>query len=188
MAIEVSPQKEERPLWQALLFYFSFTLLVLALALFLALKFYFIAKLDNGIKEMESEIVKQNQLVFDGKTIGFMEEEVKAAETKIKDFKALYQGSLKATKFFQELEKSVHPKVYFASLSLSMQEEKEKEKEIKAVLSGQTESFQSLIQQIEILQKKQNFIKNFDVSNIGMAEEGGVNFELTLNLQSAVFK
>ncbi|MDD4625261.1 MAG: hypothetical protein WCX23_00095 [Candidatus Paceibacterota bacterium] len=183
MAIEVAPQKEERPLWQVLLFYFSVLLLVLSLALFLILKMYFIPKFDNEIKDMEDQTAKQNQSVFEGKTIGSIEEEVKSAEAKIKDFKILYQERMNVTNFFQELEKSVHPKVYFANLSLSLGDEEE----MKAVLSGQTESFKSLIQQIEILQRKTNFIKNFNVSNIGMAEEGGVSFELTLNLRPSIF-
>ncbi len=183
MAIEVAPQKEEKPLWQTLLFYFSFVLLILSMILFLALKFYFIKKLDTEIGDIDVQIAKQGQSVEDGKTISNIESDVKAAETKIKDFKTLYQGNLKASKFFQEFEGSIHPKVYFTSLSLNL-----KSDEPKAVLSGQTESFQSLIQQIEIFQNKTNFIKNFDVSNIGMAGEGGVGFSLTLNLQPAIFK
>ena len=183
MAIEVSPLKEEKPLWQTLLFYFSFVLLILSLILFLTLKYYFIVKFNNERTDTQVQIDKQSQSIYEGRTISSIESEVKAAETKIKDFKTLYQGSLKATKFFQEFEGSIHPKVSFSNLSLTLDSD-----EPKAVLSGKTESFQTLIQQIEILQKKTNFIKNFDVSNIGMAGGEGVGFALTLNLQPSIFK
>jgi hypothetical protein len=183
MAIEVAPQKEEKPLWQTLLFYFSFTLLILSLVSFLVLKYYFVPDFTKKITDIDAQIARQSQSVENGKTIGSMEAEVKAAETKIEDFKTIYQENLKASKFFREFESSVHPKVYFTSLSLTL-----KPDEPHAVLSGQTESFQSLIQQIEIFQNKTNFIKNFDVSNVGMAEEGGVGFSFTLNLQPSIFK
>ncbi|MFA5742981.1 MAG: hypothetical protein WCX77_03350 [Candidatus Paceibacterota bacterium] len=182
MAIEVASQKEGKPLWQTLLFYFSFILLVLSLALFLALNVYFVPKLEKETKGITAQIASQGQSVDSGKKISEMEAEVKAAETKLKDFETLYKGNLRASKFFQEFEGAVHPKAYFTSLSLTL-----KSDEPKAVLSGQTESYQSLIQQIEILQSK-DFIKNFDISNIGSAGDKEVSFVLTLNLQPSIFK
>lgn len=166
-----------------ILFYFSFVLLILSLISFLILKYYFIVNFDNRIKDTQAQTKKQNQSIYDGKTIADIEEEVKEAESAVKDFKSLYQNRLKATAFFKEFEKSIHPKVYFSNLSLTLDSD-----EPKASLSGKTESFQTLIQQIEILKKKTNYIKSFDVSNIGMAGGEGVGFALTLNLQPSIFK
>jgi hypothetical protein len=181
MAIELAPKKEERPLWQIVLFYLSFVLLVLSLVVYLFLEVYYLPQLDKDIKGKISLIIQESNNMDNGKTIGAIVEDVKTAKSEIDGFKNFYQNSNKASSFFPLFEKIVHPMVYFDSFNLTLGEE------AKASLSGKTNSYESLIQQIEILQN-QTFITSFEVSNIVKTGETQVSFNLLLNLTPSIFK
>lgn len=188
MAIEVAPKKEERPWWQTMLFYLSFIVLVLSLLLYLFLEAYFVPQLKKDITGKIDEITKESQNK-DGsgeqeKKIEEIINEVKAAKTEVEDFKNFYYNSKKASTFFPLFEEMVHPKVYFDSFSLTLNDKKS-----EAQLSGETEGFESLIQQIEILQLQKSAINSFEVSNIVKSGEGTkVKFNLLLNLSQSIFE
>jgi len=176
MAIEVTSQKPKKVLWQNLLFYFSLFLVFLALAGFLALQYYFIPRSSQKMTEL-SEAAALQGTEEQRKT----ESEVLKASGEIYDFKILQQNCPETSKFFKEFEKWVHPKIYFKTLSLNSVNG-------LANLEGQADSFQTLIQQISILETKQEFIKTFELSNIALAEKGGVSFNLLLTLEPVIFK
>ena len=79
---------------------------------------------------------------------------------------------------FAILENLAHPKVQFTSLNLDM-------KEAKAAISGKTESFQTLDQQLRIFMGDKNIIKA-ELSDISMGERGGVGFSFTLFLNPSL--
>lgn len=188
MSIEVAPKKEERPWWQTMLFYLSFISLVLSLLLYLFLQVYFIPELKKGITAKTDEITKESQNK-DGsgeqaKKIEEVINDVKRAKTEVEDFKNFYYDSKKASTFFPLFENMVHPQVYFDSFSLRLDDKK-----AEAQLSGETEGFESLIQQIEILQLQRSVINSFEVSNIVKSGEGTkVKFNLLLNLSESIFE
>jgi hypothetical protein len=187
MAIELAPKKEERPLWQTILFYLSFVLLVLSLAVYLFIEVYYLPKINADIKGKVSQIEQENAQSEGEKTIGSMVDDVKMAKMEIDEFKNFYQNSSKASNFFPLFEGIVHPSVYFDSFSLTLGAEP------KASLSGKAaDGYESLIQQIEILKEqtqKQTFITSFEISNVVKAEKAGtVSFNLLLNLAPSIFK
>ncbi|MFA5249259.1 MAG: hypothetical protein WC397_01850 [Candidatus Paceibacterota bacterium] len=186
MAIEVSPKKQQKPLWQTIIFVISLILLIVSLAAFLLLKYYFTPRIVAEITGMNTQIEAEGNTPAGDKTMAELENEVKAFERKSNDFKTLYDANPRFSKFFPAFEETVHPKVSFSSFSISADQG-----EVKASLNGRTDSYESLIQQMEIfqaLQKSGNFIKSFEISSIGKLEKEEVSFSLFLNVQPSVIK
>lgn len=175
MAIEISPREEKQPLWQTAIFVFSLVLFLLCAGAYAALNFYLIPRGEESLKSLESELAIQGT-----QEQKEMKKEVLLAAGQVNDFEILYRNRLKATNLFEFLQECTHPKVSFSSFSLNLASS-------TASLSGQTNSFESLIQQIKIL-RDQQYIKSFEVSNIALAKVGGVSFNLSLTLESTIFK
>lgn len=177
MAIEINPvNKNGTQRWKNIFLIVSIFIFIIVLAGFFAFKFYF-------IKEAEKKLAEANIII---NQIGTeeqkrMEEELQKAEWQIHDFKILWENSPKVSQLFPYLESIVHPRVYFTNFSLNVAENK-----INLVVRADT--FQSLIQQIQILENKPDFIEKFEVSNISAAEKGGVSFNLVLTVKPSIFK
>jgi len=177
MAIEITPAEEtKKEGWQNILFIISIVLLIIAVGGFLALKFYFLAGINKEISEADAKISQTGT-----EEERQMRDELQTAQWEINDFKILRGNSPKVSNFFPYFESIVHPNVYFATFSLNAADN-------QVNLSGYADSFQTLIQQIHILQNRSDFIEKFDISNIGMAEQGGVRFDLLLTLRPSIFK
>lgn len=186
MAIEVSSKKQQKPLWQTIIFAVSLILLIISLAAFLLLKYRFIPQLVTEIADIDTQIKAEGNIPAGDRTTAELESEVKAFERKSNDFKAIYNSNPRFSKFFPAFEKTVHPKVSFSSFSINVDQG-----EVRASLEGRTDSYESLIQQMEIfqtLQKSGNFIKSFEISNIGKLEKEAVAFSLLLNVQPSVIE
>jgi len=156
------------------LFYFSIVLIILLVASFFFLKNK-ISFLEERNEDLESQIAE-----LEGEEEKELEEAILGFQEKIKIFKELFRDHKISSNFLSLLESSCHPKVQFTKLSLDT-------KNYQVNLEGKTESFQSLGEQLLILRKNEN-IKEFNLSNISLDREGKVNFDLTFSLVPEVFK
>jgi len=174
MAIEIIPKEAKKfPLWQNILFYFSLVLLLASLSGFFVLN-YFQKKSQATLDDLRKTIEKG--FTAEEKTL---EKELLSYQKKIEDFSTLFLDYRLTSKLFGFFEKLIHPKVFFTDFSLDP-------KLNKLSLSGQTENFETLGQQILIFQKEEK-IKSLDLKEIGISKEGKIEFSLDISFIPLVF-
>lgn len=162
------------PKWHNIALYAALGLIVL-LVLGYALLFYFEGKTQSILTDLEDQIAQvgtreekriETQLLLQRKTIN--------------DFAKLFQEHKKASAFFEFIENSCHPKVWFTQLTLSPED-------AQANFSGQTVNFQTLGQQILIFQEHDS-IESIQLSSLTINDEGETEFTFTLSLDPQMFK
>jgi len=99
---------------------------------------------------------------------------------KINSFTGLLNAHKKNSEFFKFFQGVCHPKVFFSSISLNAEEG-------KVDLSGTTESFRTLGQQISIL-RKENIINNVHLSGLSLGKTGDIGFSLSFSVYPGIFK
>jgi len=157
-----------------IIFYFSLSLLtatVFCYLLFIA-KIHFqnikIGELDDKIAEIGTEYQKQ------------YEDEIFDKQKKIKDFSSLMQDHKISSSSFAFLEQITLPNVWFSRFSMS-----EKSGEIS--LAGETNTMDSLSQQVSLFEKNE-YVKKIVVLDSNMGESGRISFNLKLSLDPKIFK
>jgi hypothetical protein len=129
-------------------------------------------KLNRELSEIEKALQKSPAQES-------LEKELENWQKKINDFGLLLSRHKFTTNLFDYLEKSTLPRVNYSKFRL------DPEKGV-LVLSGQTDNFETLGQQILIF-KNQGFIKNLNLTEISIAEKGKINFEFQLILDPKIF-
>jgi len=174
MAIEIAPVKKDKSSKENIALLFS----VIILALCFGLYFYFSQML---LPQKENETINLNsQLTAMGQEdIRTKEAELAAAAVYINDFKILFENNPKASNFFGTFQKWAHPKVVYSGFSFDVSG--------KITMAGKTSGFQNVMQQIALL-NQEGTIQSYQISNVGMAENGGVTFSLDLVLKPEVLK
>jgi len=182
MPIEIIPKKPIKiALWLNILFGFSIFLLLMVGSSYFELK-HLQENASTTIQALEAEIKEVKTIIKtpEGKTLEELEKELEAEKEKIDDFSAVLTAHQLNSKFFPLLERATHPKVFFSSLNLNS-------KELNLALAGETESFQTLGQQIYIFQRIEG-IQSVGLSGVSIGKEGRVNFTLSLSLAPTIFK
>jgi|LAHU01.1.fsa_nt_gb Tfp pilus assembly protein PilN len=175
MAIELSSTEKEKSSWiVSLVSVLSILIFLVAAGIFAYFYFVVAKQQDQQISQIEAAIAKQKT------TSGYSENDLTKIGKEVNDYKTLMLARSKVSSFFPALEQWIHPQVYFTSFSLDASTR-------TVTLSGVASNFQPLIQQIAIL-KNQPLIERYEVSNISMAETGGVTFSLSLTVNSQVLK
>ena len=175
MAIKLTPQKLKVTLAKKILFFLSLFLIVASLATHLSLKYYFIKKASLRLESAEVAIKEKTT-----KEGAEHAQVVSAWERKSNDFKILLDNHKFGSKFFENFEELAHPKVWFSEISLDLDKG-------EASLSGKTDSFQHLKQQLSFF-RNSPFVKECKLSDLFLAERGGVQFDLVFILKTEVFK
>jgi len=174
MAIEIIPKEAKKfPLWQNILFYFSLVLFLSCLSGLLILNFLEKKSqltLDNLKETLEKGMTTEKKA---------LEKEILTYQKKIDDFSILLADYRVSSRFFDFLEKIIHPKVFFSELNLSS-------KEGKVSLTGQTESFETLGQQILIFQKEEK-LRGLKLAEIKIGKEGKIDFSLEISFDPKIF-
>jgi Tfp pilus assembly protein PilN len=174
MAIEIIPKKETQiPRWQNILLYFGIFLLIGLIIGYFALN-YFIQKSEQKLQQTNEAITKAKS----PERIT-LEEELKSLRAKIEDFIPLFLNHQKSSNFFDFLEKNTHPKVFFTGLKLDTEGN-------YVELSGQTDDFQTLGQQLLIFQKTE-FLQGLKLSKVEINKEGKVEFIFNFSLNPKLF-
>lgn len=182
MAIEITPKaKIKAPLWLIILGVFTIILVIA----FLASYFY----LEISIKKMSQDIQEKEPIITPLKeAIKKKEEELSPIGKKIDDFGGLLSGHKKLVKIKEEdpdalfdvLEKICLPTVWFSDFNFTSENG-------EIIVSGQTDSFVTLEQQILVL-KQEPLIKNLNISEVSISEEGEINFTFLIAFKPEIFK
>jgi len=179
MAIEIIPKtKTKKVSFLGIVFYFSLLLLLVFLISYFALNVYqkrLESELTNIKKDLEKtpdEKALEEEIFGSEKNVGYQQ--------KIKDFSVLLNAHKLPVNFFNFLEENTHPKVWFSKFNLDL------EKNLLDT-SGYADNFEVLGQQALIF-KRQDFIKNINLSGASLAKDGKVNFDLQLTIDPKIFK
>lgn len=140
--------------------------------LLLSLAAYFL--LTNSLKKTEGEAAildsKLEEMMSPEKIT--LEKEILNSRNKIEDFSQLLKLHLKTSKVFGILEETTHPQVWFTDFNLNPRKG-------ELIISGETDSFETLGQQILIL-KEESTISEVNLQKVSINEEGKINFGLLL--------
>lgn len=174
MAIEIIPKKAVKPYpWQNYLFYICIFLLLCSIIGYFSLD-YLIKKSEQKLQETKESIAKAK-----GPERIALENELLNLREKIDDFTPLLLSHQKSSNFFNFLEKNTHPKVLFTELKLDT-------KGNQVELSGQTDDFQILGQQLLIFQKTE-FIQGLELAKVEIGKEGKIEFTFDFSLTPKLF-
>ena len=166
--VDIIPKTTKKtPLWQDLLFYFSIGLFSAAIA-----SFFFLnnsqGKMEYSLKNTEDSLAQRETT----EEIA-MEKEIKTTEKQVRDFSQILKSHLEPSKVFDFFPKIVHPKAWFNKVSFDAAKS-------EAVISGQTESFVTLQQQIFIF-RQEPLIKNFFLNSFSVGKEGRIDFSFNIS-------
>jgi Tfp pilus assembly protein PilN len=109
-----------------------------------------------------------------------VERSVLSQKKTIDKFADLLQNHKKSATFFQLLEENIHPDVWFTELELEPST-------ASADLSGRASNFQTLGQQLLML-RGQPMIKNINLTNLALSEQGDAEFTISLSLDEQLFR
>lgn len=175
MAIEITPIKKEADFKENLILVFSIIVFLISLSVY----FYF----NNIIlSQKNAELVKSNNdyATLAGSDVKAKEDQLKLAGKYIGDFKTLFQNNSKISGFFTSFQSWTHPKVVFSGFVFDVDSR-------EITMSGSTNGFQNVMQQIAILNVEPT-IESYKISNVNLAENGLVNFDLELVIKPEVLK
>lgn len=173
MAIEITPRvKLKLPIWIISLG----VLTILLVIAFLGSYLYLFISINSMSKQIEE---KQPILAPLEENIRNKEEELIPLSEKIDSFAKLIQGHKKSLNIFNFLEQICLPNVWFSDFDFSS-------KAGEVTVSGETDNFVSLEQQIIIL-RQEPFVKNLSISEASISEEGKVVFIFLITFDPQVF-
>jgi len=173
--MEIIPKKIiQIPKWLNYLFYISL------IVLFLVIIGIFI--INNSVNNFQTTLKELDGFLAQIRTPEniALESEVRSYERKIKDFAPLLEEHLETSNIFSFLQKDCHPKVWFQQFSLDSRQN-------KVNLSGETQNFETLGQQILIF-KYDKLVGDVKLEKVSLGKEGEINFSLSISLNPQIFK
>lgn len=173
--IEIIPKPiEEIPKWQKILVFVSiFILLIFIVASLILISLEKKAKIS--LQDLDEKIFKART-----PEIVSLEKEILNYQKEIKDFSQLIGQHLFPSKLFPFLEEKTHPRTFFSRIDSIPRDS-------KISLSGQTESFLTLGQQLLIFQSDSS-VKDLNLSGVSITKEGKIGFDLEISLDPKIFK
>ncbi len=182
MPIQIIPKEAAKlPLWQNIMFYFSIGLVLSILGSY-GILYHFTKKAVEDFNNIDKAIIQ-------GKTeqILTLENEMKSYRDKIDDFASLINNHKFSYNFFGKLEdkigvleKNTHPKVFFNEMNFNVTGN-------SVVMSGTTESFEIIGQQIFLFQNDPD-VKSVKISKAEINKEGKIDFNLDILLDPTLFQ
>jgi len=170
----IQQEKLEQPKSLKILFYFLLFILFFSIIAFFVLNF-FLSRGQSELKRLEAVYLEELSLE---KLI--MEKEVLGVKKRIDNLSFLIDQQVETSKFFQAFEEITHHNIWFSNFNLSLKEEK------IVTLSGHARNFQSLEEQLFIM-KNTDWIEDFTLGTVTMAEGRMVDFSLSLFLSNKIF-
>jgi len=175
MAIELNEKQEGQSIGRKIVFAMSLFLLICSAGGYAYLKYVAITNSETRIQELNQEINSQktNELIL-------MENNAIQVETTVNDFKILFNERPKTSNFFLNFQSWAHPQITYSNFALDSESR-------QVTMKGSTSYFGPILQQIDIL-KAQNLVEGYLISNVKLADVGGVTFDLSLTLKPELFK
>ncbi len=173
MPIEIIPKPKVKK------FSWAFVLLVIVIVLLLGLggSYYYLHTTSNKISE---DIEEKKIALIETPEEKALEKELLSQKAKISAFSRLLSEHQKPLNIFSFLEEVSHPDVWFPEFNFTS-------KGGVVTVSGEAKSFIALGQQLLIL-KELEILKDVKLSEISLAEEGGVDFALQLTFDPQILK
>ena len=171
----IPDQKPELPDWANPALIFSFAFLLIVGIVFLLLNWQTAAL--NSKKEKLAQQITELESQTSNKTL---EEQVFEIADKIDDFSRLIKEHKINSRFFDFLRAICHPRVQFTGFNLDVQQN-------STQLSGKTENFQILGEQIKVLVENEN-ISNLEIPDISFDENGKILFQIHFLLKENLLK
>ncbi|MFA7142080.1 MAG: hypothetical protein WC157_02130 [Candidatus Paceibacterota bacterium] len=173
MALDLYEQKET-PIWKKALFAISILVLLTILVLFGYNQFSKIPKNNSIINNVSINLNSQ------GTEEQLAEKElVLSAEKKINIFKDLYLKRPTFNTFFNRLQTWTYPRIVFLSADINA-------KSAEVSLKGRTDSLQSIMQEMLILDEKEEIL-SYTISNIELSDNRAT-FDLSLKVNPELFQ
>lgn len=173
MPFEISPRKEiEKKNWLDFIFYFSLILFLITVLSYFILD-VFLKKTSGDFDVLKQKITQRTE---EEETL---EKDLLLNKKKIDDFSIILNKHILSSQVFSFIEKLTHPKVFFKDFIFTADQ-------ANLRIPGQTQDFKTLGEQILIFQKEQN-IKNVNLSNLSLTEDGKITFTLDIFLNPEVF-
>jgi hypothetical protein len=173
MPIQIIPKSEEKqPFWLNFLFYFSLLLVVLAVS-----SYFLLGHLKNKAEKRYDDLVLQLSQTATGEEKS-LEKQIFETKKKVDNFSLLLNNHKYASQAFPLIEKLTHPDVFFSSFQMNVSTG-------EVMLTGVTENFQTLAQQIAAL-KGEKDISSLELSGLS-SENGKISFTLNFILSQEVF-
>lgn len=168
--VKVIPQTEvvERESLIAL-FLFWFSILVF---IGVIIAFFFLnintQKINASLKTVEEELEKISTSKQQN-----MKKQAYDYKEKLDIIPKLLERHVISTNVLSTIEKNIHPRVIFNSISLVLRDN-------KVILTGTTDDMISLAQQIRILEKEKPRIENVFIPNAERIEDGKIGFKIEI--------
>jgi len=173
MAIEIGLKRRVKiPAWSIILGILSLILILILIGSY----FY----LDSAVKRMTLEIQKREQFLKVGSSEKALQNNLKLIESRIESFADLLSRHYNVGNIFVFLESVCLPKVQFSDFKFDFSKE-------RVVLSGETDNFMMLEQQLHIL-RQEPLIKKVNLSDVSTNEKGRVDFTFSLVFDPKIFK
>jgi hypothetical protein len=173
MAIEISKKRKiKTPVWAIIFGIFS-----LILILILAGSYVY---LNSAAKKITREVQEKEKSLAATSSEKALENNLNLIENRIKLFASLLSKHRKPGNIFTFIESVCLPNVQFSDFSFGIGQE-------AISLSGKTDSFLTLEQQLNVL-KQEPLVKKIDLSNMSTDDKGIVSFALLLVLDPKIFK
>lgn len=173
--VEIIPKPiKEADKWQKILIY-----LLIFVTIVLIGTYFLLNNLEERSKLYVDELEKRLEQGRTAERIT-LEEENLNYKKKIETIAPFLEGHVLTLKFFELLEEKALPRVFFSKVNLNIQGE-------KAILSGQTDSFSTLQQQLSAL-NNEPMINNLLLTNATLNKEGGIDFGLDIFVNKEIFK
>lgn len=172
--VELIPKASQQKNHWNLIFYFS---LFLAISAFVAF-FVMNSLLNSSLKDLSDLQEKLGQIRTSEKNS--LEKEVLSYQRKINDFSLLSEKHMANSRIFSLVQQFCHPKVWFSNFSFDS-------KNNQISLSGLTDSFESLGQQIMILEGK-SYVKDLKLESMSIGSKKEIAFSLVFTTNPQIFK
>jgi hypothetical protein len=173
MALDLYSQEEKIPMWKKLLAVFAVLLVVTILTIFTYNKVTRIPQNNTIINNLNLEANKQ------GTDEQIMQKEyLLKAQKKLNQFKELYSQKPIFNVYFENFQTWLYPRVAFSSATINV-------KEAQISLKGETDSLQSLMQEMILLDAKDDIL-SYTLSNIVVGDQG-VTFDIKVKINSGLF-
>lgn len=171
--MEIIPKETPKiPPWLDILFYLSAGLLI-----FVFISYFLVSQSIKAAGKAEQEI--DAKLAAEVSRSAELKKEILTYQKKIKDFSGVISGHMENSNIFAFIEKQCHPRVWFSEFDLDT-------KEGVVTLSGETQSFQALGQQM-IIFRDQEVVKSASLKGVTMDGGGQISFELSLSFDPSIF-
>ena len=174
--IEIAPRPKAEPKKSVQIFlYFSLVLLVLTVASYFAIGYFYKEKTE------ELEVSKAQLAIRNIDEINTLRSKLVNYKEKIDDFNILISSRRSSVEFFEFLEKNTHPRVEWGSVELFLLDGKFK-------LYGKAESFSILTQQLLVFKNTEE-IEKVELGGLNLSRGGteGIDFSLNFTLNHKAF-